>query len=83
MRITEYDYKAIMLTQEERNAFDKVNEVLSKVQKIYDKSDVKHLESAITGECVDPAELARVKGILGFFNSEYFAYQIYKVVDKR
>lgn len=81
MKIENFDYNAIILSNEERKAFDTVNEVLKNIQDRYSDMEVAHLESVITGECIDPNELARVRGILSFVHSEYFPYQIFKEVQ--
>lgn len=64
----------MILTDEEMRSFEIVDRVLREVQD--DKGDKAILISQLTGECVETEELARVRGVLGFFTEECQVYGI-------
>ena len=69
--------KAIILTSEQWDAIEVVNNLTKDLDKAYPRETIDYLISPITGEIVDPIEFGRIRGILDFISNYPF-----KVVPK-
>lgn len=74
MTIYKESTKKIVLNEEERRAFETVDRILKEFQLNGTKANIVRLESSITGEYVQTKELARVRGVIGFFSEENQIY---------
>lgn len=74
MRTIKKNFTRFELTDTERCALDIVNNLLHDIQ--CDFSNKLVLESAITGERVRVKDLARVRGILSFFQEDIVIAEI-------
>ena len=69
--------KAIILTSEQWEAIEVVNNLTKDLDKAYPRETIDYLISPITGEIVDPIEFGRIRGVLDFIGNCPF-----KVVPK-
>ena len=69
--------KAIILTSEQWEAIEVVNNLTKDLDKAYPRETIDYLISPITGEIVDPMEFGRIRGVLDFISNYPF-----KVVPK-
>ena len=69
--------KAIILTNEQWEAIEVVNNLTKDLDKAYPRETIDYLISPITGEIVDPIEFGRIRGVLDFISSGPF-----KVIPK-
>lgn len=61
--------KAIILTNEQWDAIEVVNNLTKDLDKAYPRETIDYLISPITGEIVDPMEFGRIRGVLDFISS--------------
>lgn len=69
--------KAIILTSEQWDAIEVVNNLTKDLDKAYPRETIDYLISPITGEIVDPIEFGRIRGVLDFISNYSF-----KVIPK-
>ena len=69
--------KAIILTSEQWEAIEVVNNLTKDLDKAYPRETIDYLISPITGEIVDPMEFGRIRGVLDFISNHPF-----KVIPK-
>ena len=69
--------KAIILTNEQWEAIEVVNNLTKDLDKAYPRETIDYLISPITGEIVSPTEFGRIRGVLDFISNCPF-----KVVPK-
>mgnify|MGYP003399726821 CR=1 FL=1 len=61
--------KAIILTNEQWEAIEVVNNLTKDLDKAYPRETIDYLISPITGEIVEPIEFGRIRGVLDFISS--------------
>ena len=69
--------KAIILTSEQWDAIEVVNNLTKDLSKAYPSETIDYLINPATGEIVDPMEFGRIRGILDFISNYSF-----KVIPK-
>lgn len=69
--------KAIILTNEQWEAIEVVNNLTKDLDKAYPRETIDYLICPTTGEIVDPIEFGRIRGILDFISNYPF-----KVIPK-
>ena len=69
--------KAIILTSEQWEAIEVVNNLTKDLDKAYPRETIDYLINPATGEIVDPMEFGRIRGILDFISNYSF-----KVIPK-
>lgn len=69
--------KTIILTSEQWDAIEVVNNLTRELDKAYPRETIDYLINPATGEIVDPIEFGRIRGILDFISNCPF-----KVVPK-
>lgn len=69
--------KTIILTGEQWDAIEVVNNLTRELGKAYPRETIDYLINPATGEIIDPAEFGRIRGILDFISNCPF-----KVVPK-
>ena len=60
--------KTIILTSEQWNAIEVVNNLTKDLDKAYPWETIDYLINPATGEIVDPMEFGRIRGILDFIS---------------
>ena len=69
--------KTIILTSEQWDAIEVVNNLTKDLDKAYPRETIDYLINPATGEIVDPMEFGRIRGVLDFISNYPF-----KVVPK-
>lgn len=69
--------KTIVLTEEQWNAIEVVNNLTRELDQAYPRETIDYLINPATGEIVDPMEFGRIRGILDFISNYPF-----KVIPK-
>lgn len=64
--------KTIVLTEEQWNAIEVVNNLTRELDKAYPRETIDYLINPATGEIVDPMEFGRIRGILDFISNYSF-----------
>ena len=61
--------KTIILTNEQWDAIEVVNNLTKDLDKAYPRETIDYLINPATGEIVDPMEFGRIRGILDFISN--------------
>lgn len=61
--------KTIILTSEQWDAIELVNNLTRELDKAYPRETIDYLINPATGEIVDPMEFGRIRGVLDFISS--------------
>lgn len=64
--------KIIILTKEQREAIEVVNDLMKDLTTAYPRETVNYLINPATGEIVEAMEFGRVRGVLDFITTEPF-----------
>lgn len=68
--------KTIILTSEQWDAIELVNNLTRELDKAYPRETVDYLINPTTGEIVDPIEFGRIRGVLDFIASQPFKIKL-------
>ena len=61
--------KTIILTSEQWDAIEVVNNLTRELDKAYPRETIDYLINPATGEIVDPIEFGRIRGVLDFISN--------------
>ena len=61
--------KTIILTSEQWDAIELVNNLTRELDKAYPRETIDYLINPATGEIVEPMEFVRIRGVLDFISS--------------
>ena len=68
--------KTVILTNEQWEAIEVVNNLTKELDKAYPRETVDYLINPTTGEIVDPIEFGRIRGVLDFIASQPFKIKL-------
>ncbi len=68
--------KTVILTKEQWEAIEVVNNLTKDLDKAYPRETVDYLINPTTGEIVDPIEFGRIRGVLDFIASQPFKIKL-------
>ena len=68
--------KTIILTSEQWDAIEVVNNLTKDLDKAYPRETVDYLINPATGEIVDPMEFGRIRGVLDFIATQPFKIRL-------
>ena len=68
--------KTIILTSEQWEAIEVVNNLTKDVDKAYPWETIDYLINPATGEIVDPMEFGRIRGVLDFIATQPFKIKL-------
>ena len=68
--------KTIILTGEQWEAIEVVNNLTKDLDKAYPRETVDYLINPTTGEIVDPMEFGRIRGVLDFIATQPFKIRL-------
>ena len=68
--------KTIILTNEQWEAIEVVNNLTKDLNKDYPRETVDYLINPATGEIVDPMEFGRIRGVLDFIATQPFKIKL-------
>ena len=68
--------KTIILTSEQWDAIELVNNLTRELDKAYPRETIDYLINPTTGEIVDPIEFGRIRGVLDFIASQPFKIKL-------
>ena len=68
--------KTIILTNEQWEAIEVVNNLTKDLDRAYPRETVDYLINPATGEIVDPMEFGRIRGVLDFIATQPFKIKL-------
>ena len=68
--------KTIILTSEQWDAIEIVNNLTKDLDKAYPRENIDYLINPATGEIVDPMEFGRIRGVLDFIATQPFKIKL-------
>ena len=68
--------KTIILTSEQWDAIEVVNNLTKDLSKAYPRETIDYLINPTTGEIVDPKEFGRIRGVLDFIATQPFKIKL-------
>ena len=68
--------KTIILTSEQWDAIEVVNNLTKDLDKAYPSETIDYLINPATGEIVDPMEFGRIRGVLDFIATQPFKIKL-------
>ena len=68
--------KTIILTAEQWEAIEVVNNLTKDLDKAYPRETIDYLINPATGEIVDPTEFGRIRGVLDFIATQPFKIRL-------
>ena len=68
--------KTIILTSEQWDAIEVVNNLTKDLDKTYPRETIDYLINPATGEIVDPMEFGRIRGVLDFIATQPFKIKL-------
>ena len=68
--------KTIILTSEQWDAIELVNNLTRELDKAYPRETIDYLINPATGEIVDPMEFGRIRGVLDFIATRPFQIKL-------
>ena len=68
--------KSIILTKEQWEAIEVVNDLTRELDKAYPRETIDYLINPATGEIVDPMEFGRIRGVLDFIATQPFKIKL-------
>lgn len=70
------DTKMIVLSWEQWDAIEIIDNLMKDLQKIYPNETIEYLINPTTGEIVETREFGRIRGILRFISTEPFQVKL-------
>ena len=70
------DTKMIVLSWEQWNAIEIIDNLMKDLQKIYPNETIEYLINPATGEIIETKDFGKIRGILSFISTEPFQIKL-------
>ena len=70
------DTKMIVLSREQWDAIEIIDNLMKDLQKIYPNETIEYLINPVTGEIVETRDFGRIRGILNFIATQPFQIKL-------